>query len=182
MYDAAMDNQEAIEVLASGRFMQMVREGHWEYVRRHTAEGAVAVVATTAQDELVLVEQMRVPMGSACIELPAGLVGDSQADKGEALLDAAKRELLEETGYSAASLEHLCSVATSPGLSSEVIDLFRATGLTQEHDGGGVDHEDIKVHLIKVDALDDWLAKRAAQGMVIDVKVYYAAAYLQKQS
>lgn len=182
MYDAVMEDEQAINVLASGKFMQLVRQGRWEYVRRHTAEGAVAVIATTDQDELVLIEQMRVPMGQACLELPAGLVGDSEADKGEALLVAAQRELLEETGYTATSFEHLYAIATSPGLSNETIDLFRATGLARQHDGGGVDHEEITVHCIQMDALDGWLAQRAAEGMVIDIKVYFAAAYLQKRS
>ncbi len=180
MYDAEMENKQALEVLASGKFMQMVRAGRWEYVRRHTAEGAVAVIATTDGDELVLVEQMRVPMGSHCLELPAGLVGDTAADKGEALLDAARRELLEETGYTATRLEHLYPVATSPGLSSETIDLFRATGLTKQHAGGGVDHEDIHVHLVKISELDAWLRERQAAGVVIDVKVYCASAMLQR--
>ena len=109
------------------------------------ATAAVAVIATTDSHELVLVEQMRVPMGARCLELPAGLVGDTEADRGEAMLDAARRELLEETGYAAAAFEHLYSVATSPGLTSETIDLFRATGLTKKQDGGGVGHEDIQV-------------------------------------
>ena len=182
MYDAAMDNAQEPKVLASGQFMQLIRHGHWEYARRHNAEGAVAVIATTDEDELVLVEQVRIPMGKACLELPAGLVGDSEADKGEALLVAAQRELLEETGYTATSFQHLYAIATSPGLSNERIDLFRATGLAKQHDGGGVDHEEIAVHCIKLNALDGWLARRAAEGMVIDIKVYFAAAYLQKRS
>ena len=182
MYDALMQDEQALNVLASGKFMQMVRQGRWEYVRRHTAEGAVAVVATTDQDELVLVEQVRVPMGRPCLELPAGLVGDSETDKGEALLVAAQRELLEETGYTASSLKHLYPIATSPGLSNEIIDLFRATGLARQHDGGGTDHENITVHLVKINALDDWLAEHAERGMVIDVKVYFASAFLQNRS
>lgn len=180
MYDAAMDDETTLNVLASGRFMQMVRQGRWEYVRRHTAEGAVAIIAITDAGELVLVEQHRVPMGMTCLELPAGLVGDSEKDKGEALLDAAQRELLEEAGYTASTLEHLYSVATSPGLSSETIDLFRATGLTQKHAGGGVDHEDITVHLAKIDELDGWLAEQQERGTAIDVKVYLAASLLQR--
>lgn len=180
MYDEAMDNAPQPEVLASGQYMQMVRHGHWEYARRHTAEGAVAVLATTDDDELVLVEQMRIPMGKPCLELPAGLVGDSKADKGEALLVAAQRELLEETGYTAKHFEHLYPIATSPGLSNEVIDLFRATGLSKQHDGGGVHHEEITVHCIKINAMEGWLANRAAEGIVIDVKVYFAQALLQR--
>jgi ADP-ribose pyrophosphatase len=171
---------ESNEVLASGKFMQMVRDGHWEYVRRHTSDGAVAVIATTDDDEVVLIEQMRVPMGATCLELPAGLVGDTAADKGEAMMVAAQRELHEETGFNAETIEHLYPIATSPGLSNEIIDLFRATGLTREHDGGGVGHEEIKVHLIKIDALDDWLAARRNEGLIIDVKVYFALAYLQQ--
>jgi ADP-ribose pyrophosphatase len=174
-----MHSEPGIEILADGRFMQMVRDGRWEYVRRHTCEGAVAVIATTDDDELVLVEQHRVPMGSPCIELPAGLVGDTKADKGEALRTAAERELLEETGYAAATLRHLWPVATSPGLSSEVIDLFHATDLTRQHDGGGVDHENITVHRIKRRELEDWLTQQREAGKVIDVKVYLAQAYLR---
>lgn len=175
-----MEADDTLEIIGSGRFMQMVRDGRWEYVRRHTAEGAVAVLATTDEDELVLVEQHRVPMGCACLELPAGLVGDTEADKGEALRVAAERELLEETGYAAAHLEHFYPVATSPGLSSEMIDLFRATGLTKQHAGGGVEHEEITIHLVKISELDAWLATQRAAGMVIDVKVYFAAALLQR--
>ncbi|MFK7789103.1 MAG: NUDIX hydrolase [Phycisphaeraceae bacterium] len=174
-----MDQEQPLEVLASGKFMQMVRQGRWEYVRRHTCDGAVAVIATTDEDELVLVEQLRVPMGARCLELPAGLAGDTEADRGEAMLDAARRELLEETGYSAQHLEHLYPVATSPGLSSEMIDLFRATGLKKQHAGGGVENENIEVHLVKIDRLDAWLNEHQQQGKVVDVKVYLAAAMLQ---
>jgi ADP-ribose pyrophosphatase len=175
-----MEVNETVEIVGSGKFMQMVRDGRWEYVRRHTAEGAVAILATTDADELVLVEQFRVPMGCACLELPAGLVGDTEADKGEALRVAAERELLEETGYAAAQLKHLYPIATSPGLSSEMIDLFRATGLSKQHDGGGDEHEEITVHLVKVHELDHWLAQQHERGMVIDVKVYFASALLQR--
>lgn len=182
VYDTPMETTNRIEIIGSGKFMQMVRDGRWEYVRRHTCDGAVAVVATTDEDELVIVEQMRVPMGAKCLELPAGLVGDTEADKGEAMRVAAERELLEETGYTAAHFEPLYPVATSPGLSSEVIDLFRATGLTKQHNGGGVEHEDITVHLVKINQLDHWLTQQHERGIVIDMKVYYACALLQRSS
>lgn len=182
MYDTQMDDKQGLEVLASGKFMQMIRLGRWEYARRHTCDGAVAVIATTNEGELLLVEQMRVPMGTNCLELPAGLVGDTEADKGEAMLDAAKRELLEETGYTATTFEHLYPVATSPGFSNEMIDLFRATGLTQQHAGGGVDHENIHVHRVKLNELDSWLSERQSQGAIIDAKVYFAAAMLLREA
>jgi len=173
-----MQTNQDPEILASGRFMEMVRDGRWEFVRRHTSEGAIAIIATTDEDELVLVEQLRVPMAAPCLELPAGLVGDTKADKGEPLVDAARRELLEETGYTAARLEHLYPVATSPGLSNEIIDLFRASGLTKQHAGGGVGQEDITVHLVKAQSLAAWLKQRAKNGTIIDVKVYLALTML----
>ena len=162
--------------------MRMVKRGRWEYVQRHNAEGAVAIIATTDEGELVVVEQPRVPLEMRCIELPAGLAGDSDDDRGEALVIAARRELLEEAGYEAAKVEHLFTVATSPGLTSETIDLFRATGLTRAHDGGGVDHEDIQVHLVPMSQIDAWLKARADAGQAIDVKVYTAAAMIKTQA
>jgi len=177
-----MTEQTDVEIMATGRFMRMIKRGRWEYVERHNAEGAVAIIATTDANELILVEQPRVPLDQRCIELPAGLAGDSDDDRGEALIDAARRELLEEAGYEAATIEHLFTVATSPGLTNETIDLFRATGLTRAHEGGGVDHEDITVHLVPIAQVDDWLKSRAAAGQAIDVKVYTAAAMIKTEA
>jgi len=162
--------------MASGRFLRLIKRGRWEYVERPHTAGAVAVVATTDAGELVLVEQHRVPLGRACVELPAGLAGDLDDDPEEAFIEAARRELLEETGYHADTLTHLFPAVTSPGLTSESIDLYRATGLTRRHDGGGVGQEQITVRLVPIPELDRWLAERAAAGLAIDIKVYTAAA------
>lgn len=170
-----MSEAQDVEVMAAGRFLRMVKRGRWEYVERPNTAGAVAIVATTDAGELVLVEQERVPLGRNCIELPAGLAGDLDDDPDEAFIDAAKRELLEETGFAAAHVEHLFPACTSPGLTSETIDLYRATGLTREHAGGGVGHEQITTHLVPLDRVDAWLAERAAEGLAIDIKVYTAA-------
>ena len=150
----------------------MVKRGRWEYVERPHTKGAVAVVALTDKNELILVEQYRVPLGKRCIELPAGLAGDLDDDPDEAFADAAGRELLEETGYLAATIEHLFTVATSPGLTSETIAIYRATGLTRESDGGGIDHEDITVHRIRLDQASAWLKAQAQAGLAVDVKTY----------
>lgn len=173
-YDGPMQ-QDDLEVMAAGRFLRLVKKGRWEYVDRPHTTGAVAVIAVTDDEELVLIEQHRVPMGRPCIEIPAGLAGDMDDDPDESFLQTARRELLEETGFSAQTLKHLYPIVTSPGLSSEVIDLYRATGLARVHEGGGVEGESIQVHLVPLSEVDGWLAGRAAQGTPIDIKVYTAA-------
>jgi len=166
-----------VEVMAEGRFLRMVKRGRWEYVDRHNTSGAVAVVAVTDAGELLLIEQHRVPVGRACIELPAGLAGDGE-DRGEAYELAARRELEEETGYRAVEMRHLYQVCTSPGLTSETIDLFQADGLTRVGEGGGSpgEGEDITVHRVPLADADRWVAARAAAGDAVDVKVYLGIA------
>lgn len=163
------------QVMAKGRFLQLLKRGRWEYVDRPNTRGAVGVIATTDRGELVLIEQMRVPLGRVCVELPAGLAGDLDDDPDESFAEAARRELLEETGYRAAQIQHLFPAVTSPGLTTESIDLYRATGLTREHAGGGVGSESIRVHLVPVVEVDAWLAQRSAMGRAVDIKVYTAA-------
>lgn len=171
-----MDEHDPPQVMAQGRFLRLVRRGRWEYAERPNTAGAVAVIALTDSDELVLVQQQRVPLGRACIELPAGLAGDMDDDPDESFLEAARRELLEETGFTAQHIEHLFPAVTSPGLTSESIDLYRATGLTRQHNGGGIDHEQITVHLVPIDRVDAWLAEQSSAGLAVDIKVYAAAA------
>ena len=86
---------------------------------------------------VLLVEQYRVPLGSACLELPAGLVGDDV--EGEEAEIAAIRELEEETGYRARRMVDLGRYFASPGMSSEGFVLLRAEGLTRTGEGGGVE-------------------------------------------
>src|SRR5215217_9103755 len=82
--------------------------------------GFAAVVPTTERGSVVLVRQWRQPVGGHTLELPGGGV-----DRGKDPREAARRELLEETGYRAEDLSHLVSVYTSPGRSTEVCHLFR---------------------------------------------------------
>ena len=94
-------------ILAEGRFARLLSHRGWEWVERTNTSAAVVIVAITQQRQLVLVEQYRIPLGRRVIELPAGLVGDLAENKQEDLMEAARRELLEETGYEAAGIEYL---------------------------------------------------------------------------
>jgi ADP-ribose pyrophosphatase len=89
--------------------------------------GFAAVVPVTGGGDVVLVRQWRQPLGYFTLELPSGGV-----DAGEKPERAARRELFEETGYRAEGLEHLVSVHTSTGRSTEVCHLFRGAAVRDE--------------------------------------------------
>jgi ADP-ribose pyrophosphatase len=87
--------------------------------------GAVAVVATVPGGGIVLVRQWRHACGGALWEVPAGT-----RDEGEDPAVTARRELTEETGYTAARWRPLGEACVSPGYSREILTFFRAEGLT----------------------------------------------------
>jgi ADP-ribose pyrophosphatase len=62
--------------LYTGKFLALVKEGHWEYADRTNATGASIIVAVTEEQKLLLVEQYRIPVHARTIELPAGIIGD----------------------------------------------------------------------------------------------------------
>ncbi|HSP42115.1 MAG TPA: NUDIX hydrolase [Luteolibacter sp.] len=162
------------ELLHETRWLRLERIGRWDFVRRPHSNECVGILAITAEDNIVLVEQFRVPVQARVIEIPAGIVGDEEEHRGEALADTAARELLEETGYRAAQIRLLMHTPTSAGMTSEIIHLFRATGLTREHEGGGTGAEDITVHHIPMNDLETWLRDQEAAGKLIDFKIHAA--------
>jgi ADP-ribose pyrophosphatase len=160
------------KILGAGKRLRLVSEEGWEYVERVKGSGVVAIVAVTADHELILTEQFRRSVAGRVIDLPAGLVGDLKGSRNETLATAARRELIEETGYHARRFELLSQAPTSPGLTSETVAFFRAIGLKKVGDGGGVDGEEIRVHSVKLTVADAWLRRRARSGLQIDCKVY----------
>lgn len=165
------------EILGEGKWLRLVRDGRWEFVQRTVGATAVVLIAVTEADELILVEQLRPPVGGAVIELPAGLIGDLAEHRGETPERAAARELEEETGFVAASFERLAAGPVSPGLSDEQVVLFRARGLRRIGPGGGDESENIRVHLVPLADLATWLAARERAGLLIDIKVWSAMAW-----
>lgn len=86
--------------------------------------GASAVIPLNENGELYMVRQYRKPLNEVSLEIPAG-----RLDPGEDPLLCAKRELGEETGFTAGRMTHLASIHSTPGFSDEVIHLYAATAL-----------------------------------------------------
>ncbi len=162
------DHDSPIETMWEGRFITAKRKGKWEFVSRSRGIKA-AVILAVIDNDVLLVEQFRTPLDRACIELPAGLIGD--VTEGEDPLAAAGRELEEETGYRADRLEDAGEFFSSPGMVSESFMLVRAFDLTKIHDGGGVDGEDIIVHRVPIDQIAAFIAHKRELGCAIDVRI-----------
>src|SRR5437899_887208 len=111
-------NRDAKKILHAGRVLALVKEGRWEYAERLKVTGAAIIVAVTDEQKFLLVEQYRIPVHSRTIELPAGIIGDEPDCGNESHAEAARRELLEETGYDADRIEAITTGPTSSGLTS----------------------------------------------------------------
>lgn len=161
--------EEPAETVWQGKWIVAKRQGKWEYVSRARDIQAAVILAIDDQDHVLLVEQYRVPLGQRCLELPAGLIGDEH--DGDTPLDAARRELEEETGYRCDAVADLGYFHSSPGMVSEGFTLVRATGLTKVGAGGGVAGEDIVVHRVPRADVPAFVAQKRAEGVAIDVKL-----------
>jgi ADP-ribose pyrophosphatase len=165
------DHADAPELLYDGQWLRMLKRGTWEYVERTNGDGmAVIVIAVTPDDNVLFVEQYRVPLGAPTIEMPAGLVGDDHDT--DTLEAAARRELIEETGWAADRVDVLLVGPTSAGMSSERIAFVRARGLTRVGSGGGVGSENITVHEVPRGQAPAWLMRKQREGYELDLKLW----------
>jgi len=155
-----------------GKFLRVMKVGRWEYAERVNAIAGVVIVAVTKDGNLLLTEQERLPVANRVIELPAGLAGDAKGNETEEFAVAARRELLEETGYEAGEMTRLTAGPPSPGFSSEMVTFFRAKRLRRVSAGGGEGNEKIVVHEVPLRGCVRWLQERAAEGLLVDPKVY----------
>lgn len=175
-----MPTAKKTKTIYRGKHLQVLRREHWEYAHRPHATGIVGIVAITDTKKIVLVEQYRPPLDKRVIELPAGLVGDTAKFKKEKLADAANRELLEETGYTATDITLLTEGTPSAGICDEVITLFLATGLVKTSPGGGDDSEDITVHEVPLKSAHKWLESQRKSGKLLDLKLHAALYFATK--
>lgn len=163
------------EIVYEGRFLTMAREGRWEYCERVRNTAAVMVFACTPEGRVLLVEEFRPPIGQRCLCFPAGLSGDEGPESDEA---AARRELLEETGYAADTMQYLFTGPSSPGMSSETLHFYRASGLRRVGQGGGVENEQIIVVELPLQDIDAALAAKRAAGVALDPRIYTGLYFL----
>jgi ADP-ribose pyrophosphatase len=164
------------ETLFEGRFIRFVltrftdssgvtRE--WESIDRVNCRGIVAIVPVTKGGEFVLIRQFRPPVSRFVVEFPAGL-----NDRGDTLEGAARRELTEETGYSAKEMIFLAEGPLSSGASGEILTVFLAKGIEFAGIENRDETEDIEVLKIPAGKIESVLSELQSEGNYIDLKVY----------
>lgn len=164
------------KILWKGKFMSAVEITYrdargavrtWEALERVGIGGIVVMVGVTPDGNVILEKQFRPPLGRDVIELPAGLV-----ESDESMEVAAKRELIEETGWSAGKLEFLAEGPISTGASTELLKAYLCTDLKYTGKNGGDDNEIIEVIETPLQNVQDFLSKVQAAGTLVDLKVF----------
>lgn len=156
-------------VIYDGKIVKLVvsdglirgRKARWEVVHH---VGSIGVVPFLTRDKIILVEQFRYAVGEKLLEIPAGTL-----HKNESPLAAAKREIMEEIGYSAGNLEKIYEFYPSPGVTDEHIYIYKAGKLRPAKQDLDYD-EDIKIRVTKLsDAL-----RYLKEGRIKDAKTIIA--------
>lgn len=163
-----LDELPAAEVMWAGKYVRALKRDKWEYASRTNNINAVVILAEY-EGKVILVDQPRVAPDCRCVELPAGLVGDT--DPNATAESTAVKELEEETGFTAEWVERLGEFYASPGMLSESFTLVRAHGVRRIGDGGGDENEDIKVHLVPRSEIPNFVEQKRAEGFGVDVKL-----------
>jgi ADP-ribose pyrophosphatase len=141
----------------------------YDYTVVRMAAPGVATVALNEQGEILLEREYRYPVDQVLFQLPGGLL-----DGHEEPLEAAQRELREETGYEADEWKLLGAVNDNPALSDGQTTLFLARGLRREGEPAREAAEFIALEWRSL----EWLRSRIADGMVQDRLVIAALAFL----
>lgn len=132
--------------------------------------GAVTIIPLLDSGELVMERQYRYPLGRELVELPAGKI-----DPGETTLATAQRELLEETGYTAASWAYVTTIHPLCGYTDERIELWLARGL--QHEGRRLDAgEFLETFPLALAEAVEWVRT----GRITDVKTIVGILWAEK--
>ena len=164
------------EVAYEGHFLKVQRDtvrlpdgkqSTREYIRH---PGAVVVLPLMDDGSVLLERQFRYPLREVFIEFPAGKI-----DPGEDPLECAKRELQEETGYTAAHWQFVCTIHNAIAYSDEHLDLYLAHGLTageRRLDDG----EFLETFTATMPDMLRWIC----EGRITDVKTVIGTFWLEK--
>lgn len=139
--------------------------------------GAVAIVALDADDRVLMVRQFRFATGESLLEIPAGTLDVTADGAVEDPDDAARRELLEETGQQAAEWQTLGRFWTAPGFATELMHLYLARGLTTVRDKLGED-EDEQLELERIPLAEALVL--AERGDIRDAKTLVGLFWLAR--
>jgi ADP-ribose pyrophosphatase len=135
--------------------------------------GAVAIIAITDENKIVMVEQFRKALERIIVEIPAG-----KLEKGEEPVDCARRELEEETGYECRNLELLVSFYTSPGFADEIVHVYIAKGLVKKENAAELDEDEfVNLEELTLDEAIEYIKEQK----IYDAKTVFAVQYLQLQ-
>lgn len=138
-----------------------------EYIRH---PGAVVILPVFDDGTVLLERQFRYPNNQVFIEFPAGKI-----DPGEAPLDCAKRELVEETGYTARDWQFVCTIHNAIAYSDEHLEIYLARGLVAGN--ANLDEEEfLETITASVDEMLAWVK----DGKITDVKTVIGAFWLDK--
>lgn len=114
----------------------------------------INVLPITPENKIILVEQYRHGVNEVTLEIPGGMV-----DPGEQPLEAAKRELLEETGYTSEEWDSLGKASSNPAIMTNFTHLFLAKNCMPEAEPETGQFEDITVHMIPLEEFWDWVRR-----------------------
>lgn len=174
--DALTETQLDSETVFKGKLLHVKRDsvrlpnGETSIREYIVHPGAVVILPRLPNGNLIFERQFRYPVGKVFLELPAGKI-----DPGEDILNTAKRELREETGYSATDWSYLGVMHPCIGYSNERIEIFSATGLVCEGEKE-LDHNEF----LEILELSPQEAKRAIlSGAITDAKTITALYWLE---
>lgn len=173
LVERTLDSRLAFEGVFLRLFVDHVEssDGHRgtrEYLRH---PGAVMIIPLLDAEHVLLERQFRYPLGRAVVEFPAGKI-----DAGEPPFECAKRELLEETGYTARRWSYLGGLHNAIAYSDERIEIFLAEELERGGDAALDAGETLEVFEAPWRQLLEWVR----DGSVTDVKTMVGAFWLEK--
>jgi ADP-ribose pyrophosphatase len=164
------------EVVYDGHFLKVQRDtvrlpdgktSQREYIKH---PGAVVILPVFDDGTVLLERQYRYPLDRVFIEFPAGKI-----DPNEGPLDCAKRELQEETGYTATEWKFVCTIHNAIAYSNEHLDIFLARGLTAGESKLD-DGEFLETFKSTVPEMLNWVR----EGKITDVKTVIGTFWLEK--